>query len=209
VLVPVSQRPEISQHPPGQVDALQGIGWQNPAPHISPGGHASQARPPEPQAPGVRPSSQNPNASQQPLGQVEASQVVPLHTPPEHESPGGHGRHAAPPKPQAEVLSPGSHLPKLSQQPDGHVVGLHVTPSHPPAMQVSPGGQVRHAPPPLPQALVLRPGRQIPAASQQPVGQVISLQGWATQAPLMQMSLGGHIWQATPPVPQAEGMVPS
>ncbi len=208
VLVPVSQRPAASQQPLGHVDALHGVGWQVPALQESPGGQAAHALPPAPQAPVLVPVSQNPRASQHPVGQVEASHRMPTQAPAVQESPGGQGKQAPPPVPQADVLVPDSHLPNASQQPVGHDDELHVAPSHAPETQVSPDGQARHALPPLPQALVLVPGWQVPEGSQQPVGQVVESHGGVLQLPALQMSPDAQVAHASPPVPHAALVVP-
>jgi hypothetical protein len=178
VVLPGSQVPALLQQPVGQVAGLH-VGWQLWAVHASPGGHAVQLPPPLPHAIVVVPVSQKPSASQHPLGQVAGLHVGPLHTPPEQVSPGGHGRQAFPPVPQARVLVPGSQFPKLSQQPFGQVIALQVAPWQAPPLHVSPAGHTLHALPPFPHAIVLVPGWQTPAALQQPVGQVEALQGGA------------------------------
>jgi hypothetical protein len=180
VLPPDSQIAPL-QHPVGQVAALHGIGWQLPPLHVSSGGHTVHALPPRPHAPVTEPDSQKPSASQHPVGQVVASHPAPLQAPPAQESAGGQGRHALPPVPHAETLSPGSHFPELSQQPVGQVEALHVAPKHAPSLQESPGGQASQAPPPLPHDVVLRPDSQTPAPSQHPAGQVVALHGGGSQ----------------------------
>ncbi len=145
VTLPGWQVPVASQQPVGHVDALHAGAWHLPALHVSPEGHAMHEPPPVPQAPGTVPVSQNPRASQQPVGQVVGPHATPMHTPPTHESPGGQGTHANPPVPHADVLVPVWHLPELSQQPIGQLSGLHVTPSHAPAMQKSPVGHAAQA----------------------------------------------------------------
>jgi hypothetical protein len=159
--------------------------------------------PPDPHAVTVVPVSQKPSASQHPVGHVVGSHATPTHAPPAQESPGGHGTQTLPPVPQAVVFVPVSHLPELSQQPLAHVEGLHVTPSHPPDMQESPGGQARHALPPLPHAVVLVPVSHVPEASQHPVGQVVSSHGAVLQVPAVQASPDAHVTHAAPPVPHS------
>jgi hypothetical protein len=176
---------------------------------VSPVGHALHVLPPVPHAPELVPVSQKPSASQHPVGQVFALHVVPVHAPAVHESPGGQGRQALPPVPQAEVLVPDSQFPKLSQHPIGQLDALHVVPWHDPLLQVSPGGHATHAAPPLPQEVVLSPDWQVPVASQQPVGQVEALQGGSWQAPALQLSPVGQSAHNAPPVPQALVLVPA
>ncbi len=101
VLFPGSQIPLASQQPVGHVVPLHGGGAHVPAVHESPEGQTLQALPPVPHAPVELPDSQKPKASQHPVGQLLASHVMPLQAPPEHESPGGHGRQAAPSDPHA------------------------------------------------------------------------------------------------------------
>jgi hypothetical protein len=126
-VVPVWHVPDPSQQPVvhvvEHVEALQ-----VPAVQLSPDGHVVHALPPSPHAVVLVPASQKPSASQQPVGHVAGSHDGPLHAPPVQESAGGHGTHAWPPVPHAEVLVPGSQLPKLSQHPVGQLAGLHVTP---------------------------------------------------------------------------------
>jgi hypothetical protein len=207
VVSPASQRPAPSQHPVGQVAALQGGGWHVPALQLSPGGHAVHAIPPLPHSFVVVPPSQKPSASQQPDGHVAGSHVGPLHTPAEQESAGGHGRQALPPVPQAEVLVPDSQSPEPSQQPEGQLMALQVVPWQEPAMHVSPGGQASQAVPPLPHDVELVPDSQS-GPLQQPAGQVDALQSMAWQLPPRQTSPSGHARQALPPVPHAVGLPP-
>jgi hypothetical protein len=84
--------------------------------------------PPLPHALVLSPISQKPSASQHPMGQVLASHTGPVHMPPEQESPGGHGKQAWPPVPQAVVLVPDSHTPRPSQHPFGQLDALQVIP---------------------------------------------------------------------------------
>ncbi len=157
VTLPGSHRPDVLQHPVGQVEALQGGGRQPPPLQLSPDGHAVHVAPPVPQALVLVPVSQNPRASQQPVGHVVGPHAMPMHNPARHESPGGHGTHAKPPAPHAEVLVPDSHMPPLSQQPVAQLRGLQVIPSHAPMKQTSPVGHAAHASPPLPHAEELEP----------------------------------------------------
>jgi hypothetical protein len=197
-----------SQQPVGHVEALQGGGWQTPALQLSPDGHEAHVKPPVPHAPGLVPVSQKPSASQQPVGQDFGPHATPMQTPVRHESPAGHGTHAEPPTPHAEVLVPDSQRPALSQQPIGQVIGLHVAPTHAPIVHTSPTGQSAHDSPPMPQAAVLVPSWQVPVVSQHPVGQVAALQGEGLQVPLEQVSPLGQDTHEVPPVPHAIGLVP-
>jgi hypothetical protein len=206
VLVPDSQTPAPLQHPRGQVAALQGRVRQMPPEQMSSGGQSVHALPPVPQAVGLRPGSQKPRGSQQPLGQVAASHAGPLHFPAEQVSLGGQGRHAAPPVPHSVVLVPGWQFPALSQHPVGQLDALQVVPWHEPPAQVSPPGQGAQALPSLPHALVLVPVSQAPATSQQPVGHVAALHGRLWQvwevgsqtSPVVAQSM-----QRAPPAPQS------
>ncbi len=208
VLFPSTQAPTPLQQPAGHVAALHGGSSHIPALHESPGGQAAHDTPPVPHAPVVVPVSQNPSASQHPPGHVMGSHTTPVQVPAVHESPGGQGKHAAPPVPQAEVLVPVSHFPPLSQQPVGHVDALHVLPWQDPVVHVSPGGQAAHKTPPLPHALVLRPGWHTPPRSQHPAGHVVALQSGAVHVPAAHVSPDGHALQELPPVPHSPGVVP-
>jgi hypothetical protein len=206
--VPSWHTPEESQQPVGQVIELHVLASQIPPLHVSPDGHDVHALPPVPQAPVLVPDSQKPNLSQQPMGQVAALQVVPVHAPAVQESPGGQGTHESPPLPHAEVLVPDSHIPKLSQHPVPQLIGLHVTPRHAPMKHASPGGHAVHATPPLPHAVELLPDWQTPAESQQPAGHVDALHVGTLHAPPLQLSPDGHDVQASPAVPHALVLVP-
>jgi hypothetical protein len=61
-----------------------------------------------------------------------------------------------------------------------------------------PVGQLRHATPPVPQAVLLLPARQV-FPSQQPLGQLAGVQ---TQEPFWHSVPVGQLRHATPPVPQ-------
>jgi hypothetical protein len=118
--------------------------------------------------------------SQQPLGQLVASQThvpetqrwpvphggsVPhAHSPfVQRSAPSSHALHASPPPPHAVSLGITHVAPE--QQPSGHVVAsqlVHAPPSH-----VLPPMQALQRPPPVPHAISASPGRQV-AASQQP-----------------------------------------
>ena len=69
-----------------------------------------------------------------------------------------------------------------------------------------PDPQARHASPPLPQARVSVPARQVDPA-QQPDGQLVALQSGLTQAPPLQAEVP-QSRQAAPPVPQAAALAP-
>jgi hypothetical protein len=208
VVVPVSQTPEPLQQPVGHEAGPQVGAWQAPPLHVSVAGHTVHAFPPVPHPVVLVPDSQKPRASQQPMGHVEGPHVMPLQTPAEQESPGGHGTHALPPVPQAVVLVPVSQFPRLSQHPVGQLAGLQVTPSQAPAVQLSPGGQASQAFPPLPHAVVLVPVSHTPEPLQQPVGQVEPLQGGGSQVPPVQLSPDGQTMQASPPRPHPVVLVP-
>ena len=65
------------------------------------------------------------------------------------------------------------------------------------------------ATPPLPQAVEVLPGWQTPLLSQQPLGQFVGLQVDALwHEPPLQTCSAPQIVQATPPVPQADSLVP-
>lgn len=211
VLFPSSQTPAVSQQPVGHVEALQGGGRHVPALQLSPGGHAEHPPPPFPQAPVLVPVSQKPRASQQPVGHEAALQTGPMQDPAEHESRGGHGKHALPPVPHAVWLVPDSHFPELSQHPFGHVEALQVAPRHAPPAHVSPAGQAAQATPSLPQAVVLSPDSQVPETSQHPVGHVDALQGGATQVWVVALHTKprpAQSWHELPPPPQAMSSAP-
>jgi hypothetical protein len=93
--------------------------------------------------------------------------------------------HAPPPVPQRVLLVPGWHLPVLSQQPVAQLVGPQLVGT---ASQVFEALQnccavhCTQALPPVPQELCPLPGWQAPAASQQPVTQVVASHWTATQA---------------------------
>jgi hypothetical protein len=175
VLVPASHLPALSQQPVMHVRGLHVRPSQAPVRQASPVGQASHACPPLPQAVVLVPGWHVPDPSQHPVGHVETLHGVVVQVPPLHVSPVGQDVHALPPVPQAEVLVPVSQKPSASQHPFGQLVALHVVPLQIPPVQVSPVGQGRHAPPPVPHAEVLVPDSHLPRLSQHPVGQVIAL----------------------------------
>ncbi len=130
--MPGWQVPVESQHPVGHVVALQLGATQAPPVQASPDGQTVHALPPVPHAIVLVPVSQKPSESQQPLGQLEALHVVPMHAPPVQVSPVGHGRQALPPVPHAVLLVPDSQFPRESQHPFGQVDALQVVPTHAP-----------------------------------------------------------------------------
>jgi hypothetical protein len=77
-----------------------------------------------------------------------------------------------------------------------------------PAEQESPGGHGLQGPAPVPQANGLVPDSHVPELSQQPVGQLVTLQVAPMHAPALQTSPPGHGSQALPPLPHAEVLVP-
>jgi len=127
-----------------------------------------------------------------------------------------HATHAAPAEPHAP--SEGVLHVSPEQQPPGHVLEH---PLHAPLLHVSPPEQLWHAEPPLPQAPELVPASHT-APLQQPVGhdvpsqtQVPPRHRWpvvqaapvpqaqAPFAPHPSASMGSHVVQAAPAVPQA------
>jgi hypothetical protein len=201
--------PLESQHPVGQVDALQTERWQKPDGHDARRPlHVTQTLPPVPQSEIVLPDWQTSCASQHPSGHVWKLQVAPWHTPPTHASAGPHAAQDSPPVPQSFSVIPVWQTSAVSQQPVGHVVGLHVEAWHEPVLQVSPGEHAVHAFPSVPHALVIVPDSQKPKASQQPIGQVDALHAGPVHVPVEQESLGGHGKHALAPVPHANVLVP-
>jgi hypothetical protein len=152
--------------------------------------HVTQEDPPEPQF--VSEAVSHVEPTQQPLGQEPLSQT---HDPPWHTWPipqAGLDPHVQ--APLAEHVSAEVALHALqATAPTPHVMnadGWHVEPEQqpiaqlvdvhplqaPPGVQVCGLGHDSHAPPPLPQSLVVLPFWQTPLASQQPVGQDVALQ---------------------------------
>lgn len=147
--------------------------------------HAAHTAPPLPQAVFVVPGWQVPPESQQPLGQLAALQVCgrSLHTLLWQACATGveaQTAQAPPPVPQAVCVLPGWQFPLLSQQPVGHVDGLHVMLTHVWLWHCCPVPQVAQAAPPLPQAPAFVPATHAPPL-QHPLGQVVALQVPAEQ----------------------------
>ncbi len=198
-----------SQHPLGHVVKLQVAPSQTPPTHASPEGHVVQAAPPEPHRLRLVPAWQVPEASQQPVGQVVALHEEALQVPAVQLSLDGHAWQAVPPYPQSALVTPGWHLPVLSQHPVGHVVALQAAEVQAPLTQLSPDGQVAHAAPPVPQAADVLPASHRPDASQHPLGHDEALHGGGLQEPALQVSPAGHTLHMAPPVPQAPVVVPA
>lgn len=113
--VPATQAPP-SQHPLGQVEALQ-VGWQMCDWHEFPAGQAVQDDPPAPQALSLVPGLQVVPA-QHPLGQVAAEQLPPpppVQVPFTHCVPVPHCWHRPPFVPQARDTLPMRHMVPLQQ----------------------------------------------------------------------------------------------
>jgi hypothetical protein len=175
--VPVSQFPLASQQPSGQVMGLQPAPWQAPPVHVSPVTHVPQAFPPAPQAPLESPGSQFPAGSQQP-GHVSGPHFATRQLPFAQRLPGGQAEHEPPPSPHSEGAVPGWQSLFMSQQPPGHVSGLHVVVTEQvPSVQRPPGPHFTHASPPVPQLRARVPARHVPSAPQQP-GQFSGPQGF-------------------------------
>lgn len=124
----------------------------------------------------------------------------------------GQLRQVTPPVPHAAVVVPGTHCPASSQQPS-QVFSLQpgaFSQCRETTLQVSPGWQVTHASPFVPQKESFRPGWQTFSRSQQPRGQTSALQiGVPWHAPLtLQVWPGRQALQAVPPAPQADGELP-
>jgi hypothetical protein len=114
-----------SQHPAHDV-AVQ---VHSPCEHSWLEPHAAQDWPPIPQAAWVLPGAQLPELSQQPPGQLEASQVVVMgvQVPNLHDSLLPQVLHALPPAPQAASLVPATQAPWASQHPLLQVVESQLT----------------------------------------------------------------------------------
>lgn len=110
-----------------------------------------------------------------------------------------HDTHAPPKLPQAAAdwAPTNMHCP-LAQQPLEQVLEVH---TQLPLIQAVPGGQVKHAAPPLPHASGDVPGWQTPF-EQQPDGQLAGLQPTAVQTPLVHAKPGPQETQAAPWEPQ-------
>jgi len=222
---PLSQFPNVSQHPLGQV-----CGPQVPLStkvHCCPAQVApnepqfSQALPKSPHEKVSCPPSQKPFTSQQPFGHVCAlhappSGVTSEHSCPLHDSPkDAQSWHAMPKSPHAKVLCPLSQTPLASQQPFGHVCALHdgggVT-MHSWNSHVAPScRQFWHATAFAPHAVDEMPDWQLPSGSQHPPGQLMSLQVETTPSQNPPPSgVGAHcsfvarqFWHCSPPKPHA------
>jgi hypothetical protein len=192
VLVPDSQIPAVSQHPVGQVAALQGMAWQAWVAGLQTRPLPSQFRqrdPSSPQARSSRPPTHfrppAPFAWQQPLGHVVASH--PTCTPTQAWAPGSHevkpsagqSSQTCPSSPHAVVAVPLWQWSVESQQPLGHVLALQApgpTQVREAALQLSSAGQAVHRLPAPPHAAFDVPATQAPSAVQHPVRQVDALQ---------------------------------
>jgi hypothetical protein len=91
------------------------------------------------------------------------------------------GPHAAPPVPQAALVSAVLQVPFASQHPVGHVVGVHVE-THVPPVQVWLAAQGVHDTPPVPQ-LVFDDASHCPSAEQHPAAHVVGVQGTLASVP--------------------------
>lgn len=169
-LLPGWQLPFLSQHPLGQVAALQATALHALLTHFSPFLHAWQAAPPLPHTPGLSPGMQV-LLKQQPPGQVAGPQGLGWHAPSTQRSSASQRMHALPPRPHACSLVAVMHVEPW-QQPPEQVVGPHGSAVHVPLMQRSPGLHVAQGTPPTPQVAVLETdaltSTQIPAPVQQP-----------------------------------------
>jgi len=206
--LPGWQAPFVSQHPVGHVDASQiefsHVPWlQNPC-----GPHVAQAPPNSPHAWLVSPAWQTPVTSQHPFGQLFALHPEPTHPPPTHAEPIGHDTHARPPVPQSLRLPPVTHAPVASQQPVGHVIGLHDPPLHTPPAHTAPGAQAAQNTPPVPHAPDDWPGWHVPVTSQQPVGQVCESHVDVSHEPPTHWPAGPQSKQLWPNDPHAPDDVP-
>jgi hypothetical protein len=176
----------------------------------------AQEPPPEPQADVVSPGWQMSFSSQQPLGHVLKLQVEPWQVEPMQLSPGPQAVQARPPVPQSFTVLPIWHSPLWSQQPLGHVMGLHDAPWHDPAIHRSPAGQVTHELPPKPQSPGLWLVWQTPFWSQQPCAHVAGphppqlppSHTSIAQRPSTHAASGPQFWHRSPPTPQAAGATP-
>jgi hypothetical protein len=104
--------------------------------------------------------------------------------------------HATPPVPQTPSWLPGWQLPLPSQQPLGHVPPLQLLGGG--ALQVcvvteqdEPAAQAAHAVPLAPQAAGRFPGWHAPLESQQPFGQLLTLQAVASNGGTTIIPLSG------------------
>jgi len=167
------------------------------------------ATPLAPHAVSMKPASQTPVASQQPVQLAALQTVELLHAFAVQVAPLGQTVQAAPPPPQTLVVVPAWQTPLMSQQPL-QLPGPQAAASGPwqkPNWQVLFAGQVVHAMPPKPQLEFVSPVTQV-LPWQQPKGHVPGPQGGATHAPLVHVSSAAQSAHALPPVPQAEVLVP-
>ncbi len=161
---------------------------------------------------------------QQPLAHVLA--VHPLQMPPEQLWPPGQLWHDAPAAPHALFESPERHVPPMNpvQQPEHE----RKSQTHRPLSHLSPpeqavpvphrqaplaeqlfaklGSQATHAAPPV--AQVDDDGGLHVAPEQQPLAHVLELHGFVVQAPAAQTCPPPQAWQAAPPAPHDETVVP-
>jgi hypothetical protein len=231
---PASQTPVESQQPV-QLDgphALDGTHWPVVGEQVVLAGQTAHVLPPEPHSPCVVPPWQTPVVSQQPAQLSELHwllnwQMPPPKNPPSTGSgPGGPGkklglhtelpaqtRHCSPPLPHCEFVSPGWHVPVLSQQPS-QFWGPHPPPSpaeQNPLLQLRPATQSEHANPVMPHALDVLPGKQV-LPSQQPAqfcGPHPPASTISWQKPPGQTLPAGHAVQAWPPNPHAVVVSPA
>jgi hypothetical protein len=193
--LPGWQTPEASQQPVPQVAALHGALTQVRLEQTWVVPQATQvAPPPPPQAPLVVPAWHWPAASQQPFGQLTASQAAPAHAWLTHVCAPPHATHGPPPPPHAPLAVPVWHCPLASQQPFGqlvasqeHVPAVHRWPvvhgssplphEQPPLLQpsASSGSHALQAEPLAPHAAAVAGAWHTPRPSQQPPGQVAAV----------------------------------
>lgn len=95
---------------------------------------------------------------------------------------------------------PSEGVPQVAPS-DAQVAGVQPpqTLGVPPPPHVWGAVQATQAAPPLPQAVVVLPGWQVPLLSQQPFGQLLALHA---QEPFAQVWPDAQVTQAAPPVPQ-------
>ncbi|HCF58916.1 MAG TPA: hypothetical protein DFS52_13105, partial [Myxococcales bacterium] len=118
--------------------ASQGGATQAPSVQTSSPSQLAQAAPAAPQAAAVLPGWQVPEESQQPSGQVVASQLEGWQEPPLQTFPLSQPMQAAPAPPQAAAVLPGWQVPEESQQPSGQVVASQLEGWHEPPLQTFP-----------------------------------------------------------------------
>ncbi len=227
-LVPVWHRPLASQQPK-QLTALHALAVHKPPPatpgsatHCSPdAAHVTHASPSLPHADGDVPV-RHPPALQQPAHVAAlhpgASQRPPPNGSMAHDCPlDAQLEHVSPPVPQAESAVPGTHAPFVQQpvQPGAQAVVTHCWRFG--SQDIWTCWQSMHALPKLPQSDVTFPGWHVPVSSQQPSGQVPSLQTPASMtAATHECVVTSHVGaevprqlvQAAPPAPQNAAAVP-